>query len=390
MNPFENTEIAFKYKTDAGMKRAYWLFKMISSPALVSISKKLTYFSLNLHLPISWAIKPTLYRHFVGGESIDECNKTVELLSRFNVKTILDYSVEGGKDAGTMERTLVETLHSVVNASKNPNIPFAVFKPTAFASHDVLTKSASGGEQGQEVHEGIRRFRMSVEKLCKTAWETGVPIMIDAEDSWYQDIVDGIVTEMMVKYNREKAIVFNTLQMYRTDRIEFLKESIRKAREGKYYLGVKFVRGAYMEKERKRASAMGYPSPIQPDKAATDAAYDEALRISVENIDMLVLFNGSHNEISNQLLTQLIDERKLQRNDPRIWFSQLYGMSDHISFNLASEGYNVAKYVPYGPVKNILPYLLRRAEENTSIAGQTGRELSLILKEIKRRKTQVK
>jgi proline dehydrogenase len=386
MNSFENTEIAFKYKTDAGMKRAYWLFRMISSPALVSISKKLTYFSLNLHLPVSWAIKPTLYRHFVGGESLEECNKTVGLLSRFNVKTILDYSVEGGKDAGTMERTLVETLHSVVNASKNPDIPFAVFKPTAFASHDVLTKSASGGDQGQEVQEGIRRFRMSVEKLCRTARETGVPIMIDAEDSWYQNIVDDIVTEMMVKYNQEKAIVFNTLQMYRTDRIEFLKESIRKARDGNYYLGVKFVRGAYMEKERKRAASMGYPSPIHPDKAATDSAYDEALRISVENIDILVLFNGSHNEISNQLLTELITEHKLKKNDSRIWFSQLYGMSDHISFNLADAGYNVAKYVPYGPVHNILPYLLRRAEENTSIAGQSGRELSLIRKEIKRRK----
>jgi len=387
MITFENTEVAFRYKSDAGMQRAYWLFKMIANPGLVKLSKKLTHFALNINLPVAWAIKPTLYRHFVGGESLAECESTVDTLGKFNVKTILDYSVEGGKDTGTMERTLVETLNSIINASKNPNIPFAVFKPTAFASLEVLTKAAAGSEQVQEVREGLLRFRMSVEKLSKTAWETGVPIMIDAEDSWYQSLVDDIVTEMMEKYNTEKAIVFNTLQMYRTDRLEFLKESLQKARKGNYVLGIKFVRGAYMEKERKRAAELGYPSPIQPDKPATDAAYDEALRVSVANIDRMVLFNGSHNENSNRLLTELIDQYKLAKDDPRIWFSQLYGMSDHISFNLADQGYNVAKYVPYGPVHNILPYLLRRAEENTSIAGQTGRELSLILTEIKRRKS---
>ncbi|MBK7213052.1 MAG: proline dehydrogenase family protein [Bacteroidales bacterium] len=386
MISFEDTEVAFRYKTNAGMKRAYLLFKMISNPSLVKIGKRLTYFSLRNNLPISWAIKPTLYRHFVGGESLQECDDTVNLLAIYKVKTILDYSVEGGKDPVTMQRTLEETLRSVDNASRNPNIPFAVFKPTAFASSDVLTLASEGKNLDEKNREAVNRFYDCVEKLCRRAWELEVPIMIDAEDSWYQPYVDDVVTLMMEKYNKKKAVVYNTLQMYRTDRVEFLEESIRKARKGEYFLGIKFVRGAYMEKERKRAEENGYPSPIQPDKAATDAAYDKALEISMANLDQMCIFNGTHNERSNILLTELISKYNLQKNDSRIWFSQLYGMSDHISFNLANQGYNVAKYVPYGPVFNILPYLLRRAEENTSIAGQTGRELTLISREMNRRR----
>jgi proline dehydrogenase len=383
---FEDTRVAFQYKSDQGMRRAYVLFKMISNPRLVKFGKRLTLFALRFHLPIAWIIKPTLYRHFVGGESLDECNKTVELLKKFKVNTILDYSVEGGKDNSTMKRTLAETLRSVENAAINPFIPFAVFKPTAFASVDTLTSATLGYRSDERILEEIRFFKECIETLSRRAYELDVPIMIDAEDSWYQPFVDEVVTEMMERYNTRKAIVFNTLQMYRTDRLEFLKESIRKATEGNYYLGIKFVRGAYMEKERKRADEMGYTSPIHPDKASTDKAYDDGLRVSMDHLDRMVIFNGSHNEDSNRLLTELIDVFKVDKNDPRVWFSQLYGMSDHISFNLAHQGYNVAKYVPYGPVHNILPYLLRRAEENTSIAGQTGRELSLIVKEQKRRK----
>jgi len=386
MLSFDNTEIAFRYKSNADLSRARMLFSTIANPGLVKMGKSLTYFALGMHLPIAWAIKPTLYKHFVGGESLAECEKTVRLLSKYNVKSILDYSVEGGKDQQTMQRTLDETLRSVVNAGKHPDIPFSVFKPTAFASQQVLTLASENREIDSDTARSIRFFKESVETLCKTAFENNIPIMIDAEDSWYQPFVDQVVTEMMEKYNQQKAIVYNTLQMYRTDRLPFLKESLRKAEEGNYFLGIKFVRGAYMEKERKRASEQGYPSPIQPDKAATDRNYDEGIAFAVSHIDRISVFNGSHNERSNRLLTEIMEKLGLARNDNRIWFSQLYGMSDHISFNLANEGYNVAKYIPYGPVRNILPYLIRRAEENTSIAGQTGRELSLLEQERKRRK----
>jgi proline dehydrogenase len=386
MLSFDNTEIAFRYKSNSDLSRARILFSTIANPGLVKVGKSLTYFALKMHLPIAWAIKPTLYKHFVGGETLDECEKTVKLLSKFKLKSILDYSVEGGKDHQTMQRTLDETLRSVVHAAGHPDIPFSVFKPTAFASQEVLTLASENVPVDRETAKAIQFFKDSVEKLSKTAFENDIPIMIDAEDSWYQPFVDQVVTEMMEKYNKKKAIVYNTLQMYRTDRLDFLKESLRKAEEGNYYLGIKFVRGAYMEKERLRAAEKGYPSPIQPDKAATDQNYDAGIAFTLQHLERISVFNGSHNEISNRLLTELMEKQGLVRNESRIWFSQLYGMSDHISFNLADEGYNVAKYIPYGPVRNILPYLIRRAEENTSIAGQTGRELGLLDQERIRRK----
>lgn len=389
MPSFSDTKTAFCYKTDADLRRGLVLFRLISNPTLVKLGKKLSDLAITMHLPIGWILKPTLYKHFVGGETIQDCIPAVRHMAGFNVKSILDYSVEGGKDSATMQRTFEETFKSVKNAGTDPDIPFAVFKPTAFATAEVLTAASSATRLNPELQQGLDKFREYVGRLCQAAFEKQVPIMIDAEDSWYQSIVDQVVTEMMEKYNKHKAIVFNTLQMYRTDRLDFLKRSLLKAQDGNYFLGVKFVRGAYMEKERKRAEENGYPSPIQPDKPATDAAYDAALTFSVENIDRITLFNGSHNENSNLHLTRLMEQQGIARNDSRIWFSQLYGMSDHISFNLAKEGYNVAKYVPYGPVRNILPYLMRRAEENTSIAGQTGRELSLIRAEIKRRKSEM-
>lgn len=386
MLSFENTEIAFRYKSQSDLRRARILFSTLASSGLVKLGKTLTYFALNAHLPIAWVIKPTLYKHFVGGETLAECEKTVRLLSKFNVKSILDYSVEGGQNQAAMQRTFDETLRSVIHAAKHPDIPFSVFKPTAFASREILTLASENETMDEETAIAIRFFEDSVEMLCKTAFENDIPIMIDAEDSWYQPFVDKVVTEMMEKYNKQKAIVYNTLQMYRTDRLDFLKEAFRRAEAGNYYLGMKFVRGAYMEKERLRASEKGYPSPIQPDKAATDKNYDDGLAFSVAHLDRISVFNGSHNENSNRLLTELMGKQGLPRNENRIWFSQLYGMSDHISFNLADEGYNVTKYIPYGPVRNILPYLIRRAEENTSIAGQTGRELALLEKERVRRK----
>jgi len=386
MLSFENTEIAFRYKTNSDLSRARMLFSAIANPALVRVGKTLTNLALSMHLPIAWVIKPTLYKHFVGGETLEECEKTVKLLSKYKVKSILDYSVEGGKDQEAMKRTLEETIRSVINAARHPEIPFSVFKPTAFASQEILTLASENREMTDETAKAIQFFKDCVEKLCKTAYENDIPIMIDAEDSWYQPFVDEVVTVMMQKYNKEKAIVYNTLQMYRTDRLYYLKDALRKAEEGNYYLGMKFVRGAYMEKERLRAAEKGYSSPIQPDKDATDQNYDAGIAFSVAHLDRISVFNGSHNENSNRLLTELIEKKGLARNEPKIWFSQLYGMSDHISFNLADEGYNVTKYIPYGPVRNILPYLIRRAEENTSIAGQTGRELALLEQERLRRK----
>lgn len=388
MLSFDNTKIAFRYKSNTGLTHAYWLFRLISNNLLVTAGKTFTNAALGMNLPIDWAIKPTLYKHFVGGETIDECIPTVRLLEKFNVKAILDYSVEGGKDNETMERTLAETLRTIINASEDENIPFAVFKPTAFASAEVLKNASSGKVLSPGIAVEVDLFKQRVETLCLAAYKNGVPLMIDAEDSWYQSFVDDVTTEMMERYNKEKAIVYNTLQMYRTDRLEFLRTSYHNAVAGNYQLGIKFVRGAYMERERKRALEMDYLSPIQPDKPATDRDYDAALTFSVEHIDRISIFNGTHNEASNLHLANLMERQGLAKNDSRIWFAQLYGMSDHISFNLADAGYNVAKYMPYGPVRNILPYLIRRAEENTSISGQIGRELSLIMREKKRRETE--
>lgn len=382
---FNDTKTAFISKTDSELRKARLLFSVMASPALVNLGKNLVNLAFGVRIPVDWAIRPTIYAHFVGGRSLAECDPIVRKLAAHQLKSILDYSVEGKHDEASMQATLEETLRSIRHAAANPDIPFAVFKPTAFASAALL-ENAVPGEQPRDI-EAFRQFKDRVDELCKTAHALDVPLMIDAEDSWYQHLVDETVEEMMIRYNGNKAIVFNTLQMYRHDRLAYLSELIRKARTKGFRAGVKFVRGAYMEKERERAMKMNYPSPIQPDKETTDRAFDQALLLSLENLDVMDIFCGSHNEASNLLLAGETDKRGLARNDKRIWFAQLYGMSDHISFNLAKAGYNVAKYVPYGPVKSVMPYLFRRAEENTSIAGQTGRELSLIRKELSRRKS---
>lgn len=279
-----------------------------------------------------------------------------------------------------------ETLRTIFNAAKDANIPFAVFKPTAFTTHQVLEKVSAGQELTEVERTEADNFRSRVAKLCQTAFDNDVPILIDAEDVAYQNFIDEVVDINMAKFNKKRAIVFNTYQMYRQDRLDILKAAFAKAEKKDYYLGAKFVRGAYMEKERVRAEEQGYADPIQPDKDLTDRDYNAALKFCIENIDRISIFNGTHNEYSSRYLTELMEEHKIEKNDLRIWFSQLYGMSDHISFNLAHAGYNVAKYMPFGPVKSVLPYLIRRTEENTSIAGQTSRELGLLISERRRRK----
>jgi proline dehydrogenase len=386
MLSFENTQIAFAHRSDSELRKAYLLFKMLSRNSVVSLGKKLTQIAIRLRIPIDWAVKPTIFAHFVGGISIEECRKNVRLLEKAGVKAILDYSVEGKESLEDINKAMDETLRTIRNAFGDPNIPFVVFKPTAFTTHNVLEKVSAAMELSDEEKKEAENFRMRVGILCKTAFENSIPILIDAEDSWFQNFIDEVVYENMEKYNKEKAIVFNTYQMYRCDRLEKLEQAYNIAKAKGYFLGAKFVRGAYMERERARAADKGYPDPIQPNKESTDRDYNAALKFCIEHIDRISIFNGTHNEYSSRYMTELMAEHGISKNDQRCWFSQLYGMSDHISFNLASEGYNVAKYVPFGPVKSVLPYLIRRAEENTSIAGQTGRELRLIMKEIDRRK----
>ena len=384
---FEDTRTAFAIKSDRDLRQAYALFKLISYPILVKIGNPLIRFCSALRIPIGWIVKPTAFKHFVGGETLKACQPAVEKLKTANVFSILDYSVEGKESEKAIEAALQETLRAIENAGDNPNIPFAVFKPTAFGNNRALEILSGASVPDKEVMAEGEKFRARIDRLCKTAFDHDVPIMIDAEDTFYQNFIDQVVMDMMHKYNYKKAIVFNTYQMYRHDRIGVLEADIKTARDAHFFLGAKFVRGAYMERERDRARRLRYEDPIQPDRKSTDRDYNLALKISIDNIDVVSIFNGTHNEFSSMYLTELMTDRKINSSDNRIWFSQLYGMSEHISFNLAAAGFNVAKYVPYGPIRFVLPYLMRRVEENTSVKGQTGRELSLIKKERQRRKS---
>ncbi len=386
MEMFQNTEIAFQWRSDKDLRRAYFLMKTISKPWLVNLGKALSNFAIKIHFPINWIVKPTIYSHFVGGETIEECEPLVRTLEKYNVKAILDYSVEGSEDEKKIQEALDETLKTIYNAAKDPNIPFAVFKPSAFGIPRILTKASEGADLNENEKKEVEKFRQRVYTLCKAAYDNNVPIMIDAEYYAYQKIVDDVIYEMMQKFNKERAIVYNTLQMYRRDRLDYLKYLYEQAQKDKIKIGIKFVRGAYIEQERERARRMGYPDPIHPTKEDTDRAYNAALEFSAEHIDTISIFNATHNEYSAYLLTDLMEKHGIAKDDPRCYFSQLYGMSDHITFNLAKLGYNVAKYIPYGPVRHVLPYLIRRTEENTSVAGQTPRELRLIEQEFKRRK----
>jgi len=385
---FEDTETAFVSKTTADLNRAYWLFQILSINWLVQLSPAVFKFALWAHLPIKGIIRATAFRHFCGGESIKDCQKTIESLSKFNIGTILDYSVEGKESEEDFDRSLEQTLSTVLRAKGDSTIPFSVFKPSGFARIALLEKKNSGKLLSVEEQEEYSRFYKRVSTICEAAFNNNVPIYIDAEETWIQDVVDEIATEMMMKFNGKKAIIYNTLQMYRHDRISFLKKSIEHARSNNYFLGVKLVRGAYMEKERARAKLLKYPSPIQDSKENTDKDYNSALKISFENLDITYICAGTHNENSCLMLIRLMAENNIPNDHEHIWFSQLYGMSDHITFNLAKEKYSTSKYVPYGPITSVLPYLIRRAQENTSVKGQTGRELSLINIEKIRRKNE--
>ncbi len=387
MLDFTNTEVAFKSKSDRDLKRANLLFKVIASPSVVSFGKWATNLALALRLPISGIIKATIFKQFCGGETIQDCEGRIEELGKFGVGTILDYSVEGKTSDEDFEHTTQIIISTIEMAKASQHIPFAVFKVSGIGRFDLLEIASDASKTpAPKTQEEIAAVKLRFERICDAAAVNQVRLFIDAEETWIQPVLDSWTFEMMCKYNTQRAIIYNTVQMYRHDRLAFLKTQGNVAQAQGIIYGVKLVRGAYMEKERERAQKMGYPSPIQPDKAAADRDYNEALRFMVDHHAHFALCAGSHNEESSMLLTQLMAEKNLENSNEKFFFAQLLGMSDHISYNLANAGYNVAKYVPFGPVKEVLPYLLRRADENTSVAGQTGRELGLISAELKRRR----
>ncbi len=385
MISFDNTENAFKAKTNSDLNRSYWLFKMVSNPSLVKFGAVAA--PIGLAIGFKGLIKNTIFKQFVGGENITECDRTIAELGKYHIGTILDYSVEGKESEADFDACCKETIETIHKAKNDQHIPFSVFKVTGLARFALLEKvSAHEKLMGAESKE-YEKVKQRVHLICKEAHAANQPLFIDAEESWIQQAIDDLVDENMATFNKEKAIVYNTFQLYRKDRLHFLKETIAKGKANGFFVGAKLVRGAYMEKERARAIEKNYPSPIQDTKEDSDIDYNLALEECVKNIDMMGLCAGTHNEKSSLYLVELLNKYAVSSADKRVFFSQLLGMSDHISYNLALANYNVSKYVPYGPVKEVLPYLIRRAQENTSVKGQTGRELGLIIKEKQRRKT---
>jgi len=385
-NIFKNTKIAFSLKSDSELERAYFLFKMIKSEPLVRIGTAATNFALKAHLPVEGLIRSTVFDHFCGGVTEENCMNNIDKMYLKKVHSVLDYSVEGKETEEQFDLAMHKTLNVIQFAKEKKSIPFAVFKPSGFGRLGLYQKITEGKKLDNKETEEWNKVVNRYNQVSKSAHDNDVPLLIDAEESWMQTAADDLIEQMMEKYNTEKVIVFGTLQLYRWDRLDYLKNLHKRATEKGFYIGMKLVRGAYMEKERERALEKNYPSPICKTKAETDKNYDAVLDYMFDNLDTMAVFAGTHNEESAMHLMELIESKDIDKKDDRLWFGQLYGMSDHISFNLAYHDYNVAKYMPYGPVRDVMPYLIRRAEENTSVAGQTNRELELIKAERKRRK----
>lgn len=383
---FNNTEKAFSLKSNSELNRAHFLFQMIGKPALVKIGTSLTNFALKFHLPVEGIIRKTVFDHFCGGVSEQDCLQVVAKMHTKGVSSVLDYSVEGKEEEAQFDACLKMTLKTIDFAKENKAIPFAVFKPTGLGRIDLYEKVGVKATLSTTEQEEWNRVVARFEKICQYAFDHDVQLLIDGEETWMQDAADEVVERMMEKFNNKKAIIFNTLQLYRWDRVPYLKALHQRAKEKGYHIGMKLVRGAYMEKEAKRAVEKGYKNPICESKQATDINFNEGLNYMLDNITEMAVFAGTHNEESSYLLMNLMKEKGISNDDSRIWFGQLYGMSDNISYNLAANNYNVAKYLPFGPVRDVMPYLIRRAQENTSVAGQTGRELTLIISERNRRK----
>jgi len=385
---FEDTAVAFRYKSDAAVRKAHLIFSLLNHPWLSALASSAATLALKLRLPVETIIRKTVFDVFCGGESIDTTTVVIERLAKYGVHTILDYSVEGEHTEAGFDHVMGETIRTLERASKSPHIPFSVFKVTGLGPVDLLGKVHNKVSLTDDESATFKRLQHRVHAICQRAHELNIPVLIDAEETWIQDPIDDLAYAMMKRYNKTQAIIFNTFQLYRTKGLASLKDAFHVATKEGFKLGAKIVRGAYMEKERARAEELGYDSPIHPHKLATDKDFNEGLEFCVQNINGIALMCGSHNEFSNHHLTTLMAEHNIDPADERIWFAQLYGMSDNISFNLSNKGYRVAKYVPYGPVRSVMPYLLRRAAENTSVAGQSSRELVLIRKELNRRKAE--
>jgi proline dehydrogenase len=383
---FDNTQIAFALKTDTELDRAYFLFKMIGNEPLVRIGTSVTNFALKANLPVEGLIRATVFDHFCGGINENDCLKVVDTMFTKGVSSVLDYSVEGKEDEEHFDDALQMVLKTIDFAKEKKSMPFAVFKPTGFGRMELYEKIGAKIELNPNEIAEWSRVEARFDKVCKTAHDSNIALLIDAEESWMQDAADDLVEKMMRKYNTKKCIVFNTLQMYRWDRLNYLKKLHENAKTYGFYIGMKLVRGAYMEKENLRSEEKGFTSPICISKQATDDNYNAAAQYMMQNLDKMAIYLGTHNEESSYKMLEMLQQNGISNNDNRIWFGQLYGMSDNITYNLAKNGNNVSKYLPFGPVKDVMPYLIRRAEENTSVAGQTNRELNLLKTERNRRK----
>jgi len=387
---FSNTQKAFEYRTDRELRRAKLLFSSFKSPAIISFGARILFALKKIGLSPNWLIKSLIYNHFCGGVTLDDTQTVTNMLSKYHVFSIPDYSVEGKTTDEGIESIIEETARTMAFAASDPNFAFSVFKPSALAPATVLEKMNNNSKLTPEEKKLANLFHRRFEHLCERAVHYDIKLLIDAEEYCYQELIDKKTEEMMLKYNKKKVIIFNTLQMYRHDREKHLQGLIERAKVGGFKVGLKVVRGAYLEKENKKALRNSYPTPIHGSKEETDRSFNDAVKIVIDNLETCELFLGTHNQKSIEMLIELMDQRGIVPNDSRIFFCQLYGMSDNLTFNLASNNYNAAKYLPYGPVKETIPYLIRRAYENLSLAGQTGRELTLIRQELKRRNSGVK
>ena len=400
---FDNTEVAFAHRTNEDLKQAHWLYSMMGKPWLVKLGTSLAPWSIRAGLPVKGLIRKTIFRQFVGGESLDETVAVTRRMAEYNVKVILDYGVEGKEGEENYDQACNEFIRVINFASTQPNVPFMSVKVTGIARFGLLEKldtlmhAAEATSLVKRYHAALaeldameskdwQRVHERIKKICEAADKANIGFLVDAEETWIQDPVDALIMVMMDEYNREKLVIYNTVQLYRHDRLTFLMQSYEAALERNFLLGIKLVRGAYMEKERKRAKSKGYPSPIQPDKISCDKDYNEAVRFCIDRLEQIGVIIASHNEQSNLLGVQLLSEKGLPPDHAHVHFSQLFGMSDNITYNLAKAGCSVSKYLPFGPIKDVVPYLMRRAEENTSVGGQTSRELNLIKREMDRRK----